>query len=454
MTDAFQSEQWIKKNFLNVDLGDKRRTERLLKVAGNMLSQPQQSIPKQMKNWYETKAAYRFFSNPEVKHSSIQKTHNQNVLEESLNSKHTVLFIQDTSSLDYTEHPNTEDLGYIGNHEGRGLMIHSTLAIELNNEQTNVFGLANQQVWERTHPCRKKSETVTQRYKRYTEARLWEDSLKAIRKPSEQENWISIGDRANDIFEFFDYCVKNNWSFVVRASQNRALRENGSYSLEQIRSKKSQYKTSFFTRSSQNKNTKEIKLEIAKQLIEIAPPARLKNQSNPIIITAIRCWNKEEKIEWILYTNVKVEKEEEVKEVCRWYSLRWLIEEYHKCLKTGCGIEKRQLENGRALKAILGILGIIAARLLETKFLARNENNKQAKDEIPEIPLRIICKKYKLDEERVTVKMFWRGVAQMGGFLARKSDGDPGWQTIWKGMLDLLRMWEGALLMQAMMESH
>ncbi|MFN7893528.1 MAG: IS4 family transposase [Pirellula sp.] len=33
----------------------------------------------------------------------------------------------------------------------------------------------------------------------------------------------------------------------------------------------------------------------------------------------------------------------------------------------------------------------------------------------------------------MTVYEFFRQLAMLGGFLGRKHDGEPGWQTIWRG---------------------
>jgi hypothetical protein len=48
-----------------------------------------------------------------------------------------------------------------------------------------------------------------------------------------------------------------------------------------------------------------------------------------------------------------------------------------------------------------------------------------------------------------TNRDFLRGVARLGGFLARKSDGEPGWLTIWKGWFVLSILVEGFELAQA-----
>jgi len=127
-------------------------------------------------------------------------------------------------------------------------------------------------------------------------------------------------------------------------------------------------------------------------------------------------------------------------EKAQWYSYRWIIEEYHKCLKTGCSIEKRHLQSAKGLMALVGILGVIAIKLLELRSISREAEETQAEEVVPEIFIRVLTRKLGLKDNSITIKGFWKHVARLGGFIGRKSDGDPGWQTLWGGWLRLLDM--------------
>jgi hypothetical protein len=111
--------------------------------------------------------------------------------------------------------------------------------------------------------------------------------------------------------------------------------------------------------------------------------------------------------------------------------------EFHKCLKTGCGIENSQLKEAHAIDALLGFLSIAAVRLLALKELARTNPDAPAKEHVDQGYIDVPCTVQKLKNRQPTVRQFWREVARVGGFLARKSDGDPGWQTLWRGMRHL-----------------
>src|SRR5208283_451849 len=101
--------------------------------------------------------------------------------------------------------------------------------------------------------------------------------------------------------------------------------------------------------------------------IDVMPPQRLKKTMTPCKVWVVRVWNDEEEIDWTLYSSLPVLTLEEAIEKTRCYASRWIIEEYHKCLKSGCKVEERQLETVDALKALVGVLAIIAVRLLELR---------------------------------------------------------------------------------------
>jgi len=126
---------------------------------------------------------------------------------------------------------------------------------------------------------------------------------------------------------------------------------------------------------------------------------------------------------------------------------RWIIEEYHKCLKTGCRIEDAQLRTGKRLLALLGVLGVVATQLLQLRDLSRRQPETPAKEVVEKEIIEIVKRKYKLSGE-ISLKELWRRIAMMGGFLGRRSDGNPGWQTIWAGWLRIQDMLAGMAMVK------
>ena len=149
-------------------------------------------------------------------------------------------------------------------------------------------------------------------------------------------------------------------------------------------------------------------------------------------------------LRWVLLTSERVRTFNGAWRVIEWYEKRPLIEEYHKCLKTGCRVEARQYREAHRLAAVTGLLSVMAVRLLQLKAVARTEPDRPAAHVVPSAWLKTLRAVSKSRKPIHTVREFFRGLAMFGGFLGRKSDGEPGWQTIWSGLETLLLCLRGA----------
>ncbi len=175
-------------------------------------------------------------------------------------------------------------------------------------------------------------------------------------------------------------------------------------------------------------------------------------------LSSIRTWVVEvrevdapkgvEPIRWVLYTSLPVTTFDEACLVIEYYGARWLVEEYHKALKTGCRVTKRTLREAARLEPMVGLMSVVAVRLLQLKSVARSNPDRPARQVVPQLWL-VMLKVVRKNLRRVsdlTVREFYRELAKLGGFLGRKSDGEPGWITIWRGWQKLNTMVRGAEL--------
>jgi hypothetical protein len=170
--------QWAESEFASAQLGDQRRTQRLVKIATNLVQKPGGTLPQAFPRWRELKAAYRFFNQPKVTFQQIQQPHWQRT-RAVCQAPGEYLLIEDTTDLDYTDHPATEEMGPIGDGRGRGLRLHTTLAVRLEGwdlderPQEIVLGVMDQQCLNRWGQPRRAQETWRQTMSRARESQRW-----------------------------------------------------------------------------------------------------------------------------------------------------------------------------------------------------------------------------------------------------------------------------------------
>ena len=452
---AESSADWAAQEFGAVELGDKRRTRRAVKVAAVMAAHPAASIPAQNQRWADTKATYRLFDQDDVTFQGVSEPHWRRTRQEA-SSRACVLLIQDGSQLDFTRHTSVEGLGFIGDGGGRGLMLHSVLAVDPAvgpKGEAAVLGLAHQQVWIRRQvPA---GETRTQRKARQTQARVWTQAVEAVGCLG-AARCIHVADREADNFDFFDACRRHGAGFLVRAYQDRRAalgheaEESQGHLLSLVRQLPALGHKRLYVRRRPTCQPGWRTLQVAAAPVTLFAPWLNDGDAPPLRCWVVRVWEEStpghEAIEWVLICSEPVASLSAALEAAQWYSLRWLIEEYHKCLKTGCRVEQRQLEDLRALQALIGMLAIVAVRLLQLKQQARLDPDRLAVESVSSEHVRMLSTYWGLPAETLTVYQFWRHVARLGGFLARTGDGEPGWQTLWQGWQKLDLMTLGATI--------
>lgn len=460
---------WAQAQFGGCRLGDKRRTSRLVLVGCSMLSRSSASIPKQMHSLAAVKAAYRLFGTEDVTHEAICAPHWESTRALArLPDQGLVLFVQDQTELNFGPKPDSYGLGFTSNTRGRGIEVQTNLCViaDLTGaERPEVLGIAFQAPWLRTHAPRKNIETANERSKRGTEYDAWEESVAAIGSapaPGSGTTWVSVGDRAGDVFEHLFTATELGWRCLIRSKHDRTLQGSaGPGRLHQMaRSLEPMGATSISLRSRPAVKGDALRRsrparEARTVVLNLAYfPARIKGSRKAgkhrvLDLTCIRAWEAPsvppvaEPIEWLLLTTLQVDSLSDALLAVRLYRERWLVEEYHKCLKTGCRMEKRDLNHASKLLALLGVLSIVAVFLLQLKT---PNPLTQPPDELIRLVRRITQAKEDLGKPSALL----RRIAMLGGFLGRKADGEPGWQTIWDGWTRLQDIIWGTELAEAM----
>lgn len=444
--------KWANAEFGRVRLGDVRRERRLVNLAAALALTPSGTLPGALPGWAELKGAYRLLSSPDVSYEKIMGPHWQKTTA-ACGAAGEFLLVEDTTSLDFTTHESAEDLGRIGNDSGRGLHLHSTLAMRVEGwdeayvPDVTIVGLLGQQWWARKDPPKKKNESKKERLERERESERWARVFEQAR-PSASARWTYVADRESDIYEVFERCRKKGVDFLVRACWPRALARRDGSVFDAVAEAPLLGQFTLDLRSRPGTPARTACLELRSKAVTLRGPHRPGGRPDPLSVNVVEAREVSaplgvEPIHWVVLTSWPCATFAEARRAIGAYSRRWLIEEYHKALKTGVGIEKSQLTSAAQITALLGILAIIALRLLNTKLLAAARPDERiAPDCFDAGTLQILETTSKKPLKGWTHRTILFAIARLGGFLARKGDGNPGWITIWRG-------WQRVSLMAA-----
>jgi len=444
------AEQWAEEQFGGIGLGDRRRTRRLVKVAGRLAEHPSGTLPGALPSWNELKGAYRLFSNRHVNYAAILQQHCQQTLQECCQAGE-YLLIEDRSCLDYSSHRATEGLGRIGNDRGAGFLLHTTLAVRVEQdsatEPLQVVGLLGQSCRARKGTsARAKKERWRQRLSRPRESEHWAEVLSLLPKAPESVRWIYVADRESDIYEVFERCAAAGVDFIVRAQFARALAQEDRSVFEAVKAVPAIGRFEMQLRTRGETLARTATLEVRSCRVRLRgvwrPGGNRPDQELKVVEVCEETINPP--IRWVLLTSLPCETLEQARQIAMRYARRWLIEEYHKALKSGANVEESQLESAQALQSLLGILAVAAVRLLNMKLWA----NRQPQQKIPPQAvgaeeLSLLTAEFGAPIGGWTYGNTLIAIARMGGFLARKNDGSPGWITIWRGWQRLNTMAQG-----------
>ncbi len=439
------TQEWSQLNFGSCEFGDKRRTNRLVRVAEEIASNPSASLPNQIERWGDLKAAYRLFDRDEVTFEAIVRPHWELTKQ---SAKARTLIIGDTTEIDFGRFREIADVGPTGNGTGQGFLLHNALMVD--GESEEIIGVAGQTIHYRKKKRSKKRPSASQRLKQNRESEVWGTVVDQVGAPPEDASFVHVFDRGGDNFEVYCHLLQQRGDWVIRASKMSRYVLVGD-SQERMTLKQylpqlkplGRYTFSLRSRSRQPARTAEIEVRVGQIKIprprHVSPWVRKLKQApismNIIEVAEVNAPKDVTPIHWVLFTSLPVNTFDQAWGVIGDYEKRWLIEEYHKALKTGCRVESRQLKAADRLEAFVGLTSVVAVRLLQLKSLARANPDVDAQKVVPSVWLRMLklARKNLSRVDKLTVGQFYREVAKLGGFLGRKSDGEPGWITIWRG---------------------
>lgn len=439
-------DDWAQEEFGEAGLNDERLNRRLLTLARDFYERPQANLPQACQSRAKTRAAYRFFDHPKITMDELLKSHYQATVKR-IGEEKIVLVVQDTTTVNYSAHPLTEGIGPISPKKAKGaigLLLHDSMAF---NVAGTPLGLLDVQCWARDPKQFGKRVLRHELPIEQKESHKWLKGFKqvsAARKQCPNTTLISVADRESDIYELFHLAFNDpcGAQLLVRAEHDRLLAD-GQGRLWEHMAKQPVAGTEVLSVPRQGKRApREARLEVRFGRVKLTPPSR-KLEFKELNITAIvaqeiDCPQGIEPLEWMLLTTMAVENFDEAVEKLSWYAKRWGIEVYHRTLKSGCKIEERQLGSADRLEACLAIDMVVAWRIFHLTKLGR---------ETPDVPCSVFFEEAewkalycfvqqdpKPPDQPPSLKEAVRMVAGLGGFLGRRSDGEPGTKSLWLGI--------------------
>jgi hypothetical protein len=436
---------WVEEELGTVELYDPRLKRRLFSLVRDFYGQSQAAIPQACGSHTKTIAAYRFFNNERVTMDKVLRAHTEASIER-IKAHQVVLAVQDTTTLNYTMHRATEGLGPIGAKANgpMGLVVHDTMAF---NPEGTPLGLLDVQCWARDlqdigKKHRRKELPIEEK-----ESIKWLNSYRAVsevQKLCPETMLVSVGDRESDIYELFLEAAQNPTGpkILVRCERSRNRKTGEEYLWDVVAGQPvAGYQVVHVPRRG-CQLAREATLEVRHTTVVLKPPKG--KGYPPVAVWMVYArevgYSKAVKspLEWMLLTTVEVSSLEQACERLMWYARRWGIEVFHRTIKSGCRIEDRQLGTAESLEACLAIDMVVAWRIYHLLKLGR---------EVPDAPCTVffeeaewkalylfVNKTLPSDDDKPTLREAIRMIASLGGFLGRKSDGEPGTTTLWRGL--------------------
>lgn len=452
-------ESYGERCFGTVDLGDKRRTKRLVRIADSMCRNPGGTLPNKLSEPAELRAMYRLMDCEEVTHGRIMGAHARDTKNRMLkiareNPSAVFMIVHDGTELDYTSITSLEEqLGQIGPGTHRGFICHNSLVVQA--EPQLVLGLASQILHHRADvPEHETGKEAREREDR--ESLLWVKGASKCGPTPPEVFCVDISDSLSDTFEYMSYEIHTQRNFVLRSREDRRLAEpvnKKNYLHDAVRLQPAVATREIVVQATTNQAARTTEVQISFIEVRLAPPGKRAGnyREKALTVWAVRVWETHppkgtKPLEWLLLTNVRVSTIADADQRIKWYEFRPIIEEYHKAQKTGCGIETLQFTEVNRLEPAIALISSIATTLLRLRDAARQPDAeiRPASEIIEQDYIDVIAKSNSARAKSpMTVKQFYLRVARLGGHQNRKCDGMPGWLTLWRGWMKLEQQVQG-----------
>jgi hypothetical protein len=443
---------WINDEFATLDLNDTRLDKRARRILDRFASKPSLSIPAACDgNEAEREAAYRFFANDKVDDFEILRAHRDATVQR-MAAYPVVLIAQDTTEFDFTR-PNevVDGAGPLTYQTQIGFHTHALVAF---TPERLCLGTIDADTWGRDPGEFGKRKDKRTKPIQQKESYRWVQGYQRACEVAEQTpntTVVSIGDAESDIYECFGAALsaepKRKADWIIRASQfDRILAANEEHHqlLQTLQHRRVLGTFTMEITAKQGRSARSATMEVRSASVTLKPPQRPAEQPRLPQVTVNVVWVREvnppanqEPVEWLLLTSLSAATFEQACLVADYYAVRWQIEIYFKVLKSGCQVEKLQLETADRIKPCLALYQIVAWRVLYATMLGR---------ECPELSCEVLFssaewkavwtvqKQEPLPKQAPTLGVFLKLVGALGGHTGQPGDGPLGPKRLWIGL--------------------
>lgn len=445
--------------FAGSSLPDERLDRRLQSVAETLSTAPALSFPRLAPDPSALEAIYRFLSNSKVKHDAILQPHAASTAARARGFKR-VIVVHDSSEFGFGGEAEREGLGQLTMGR-RGFLGHFSLCVGMGAVAAPLGVLRFETMSRLKHPRKKarnlrinetrKKPRAERQSSRWERGAITTDEQLAVDSVSP----IHVMDQEADDYALFAEMMRHSLRFVVRGSSSRnttegemagLLEKEPAHFLREVPlSRRSEKRSKENKRRHPPRTARQAKLHVRATTVTLNRWVYSGVDTPSVTLNVVQVFEpsppeNEPPVEWNLLTNEPIETDEDLARIVDAYAARWMIEEYFKALKTGCAIERRQLESAHALHNALAVFSVIAWRLLALRTASRVAPKSPAtvmfsEDQIA--LMRLIGERKpraRLPPGRPTVRDMLLAIAGLGGHL--KQNGDPGWMVLGRGYDD------------------
>lgn len=445
---------WVDRVAALAGLPDRRLQSRLIEVLADVLESPPASIPCATGGHAgEAKATYRFYSNSRVASAKLNRGFSLETAGQCLEQA-TVLFVQDSTSLNFTGLHRIPELGPIDSGGlARGLHLHSTLAVSTTGK---VLGIMDLQCWARPQPTPANARKKVSAEK---ESAKWingiENARAALYEAAEGRplpRIIHVMDREGDAYEVMMAVEDAGDSAIIRCAQNRCMEDSLVKAHEAVRNQPVLRQTTLAVRRKKNEPAREARVELRSLSAHLRPNYQKHPHAWSMRWNLVEVWEVDpppgvERLHWLLWTREMAATADDALEVMRKYTCRWPIEEMHLVLKSGCQVEKLRLETWERLEKAIRINASVAARIVMLRDLAKKSPETPALTVVSADEAAALVSRFGKDNSmspaQLTIGQAVLWIARLGGHLNRKRDGMPGVRTLWRGLQALTLLVDG-----------